>query len=156
MIRPPNSRHTPNLEDILNRGRPEPAWRDHLADWWDRVDLVEMAFALVLVAFGLPKHRWGAVPTPADWDAVLSHLGNGASIEQVGHMPGMASPLRIRRKIEAVIQIEAAVTLQLDARKVWHPSDQPKIIQAVASSYKSLLDAPMPHLLTSQMKRPAA
>ncbi len=48
-----------------------------------------------------PKHRWGADPTPTDWDAVLSHLGNGASIEQVGHMPGMPSPHRIRRKIEA-------------------------------------------------------
>lgn len=47
-----------------------------------------------------PKHRWGKDPKPADWDAVLSHLRGGLSIEQVGQLPGVPSPHRIRRKIE--------------------------------------------------------
>ncbi|MFD1251805.1 Phage regulatory protein Rha (Phage_pRha) [Devosia equisanguinis] len=59
-------------------------------------------------------------------------------------------------QLNTVIQIEAAVTLQLDARHVWHPSDQLKIIRAVATSYRAMIEAPMPDLLTSQMRKPAA
>jgi len=59
-------------------------------------------------------------------------------------------------QLNTVIQIEGAVTLQLDARHVWHPSDQLKIVRSVASAYRALLDAPMPELLASRKPKPAA
>lgn len=49
-------------------------------------------------------------------------------------------------QLNTVIQIENAITLQLDARKIFHPDDQLKIVQHVARAYKALLDAPIPGL----------
>jgi Rha family phage regulatory protein len=52
-------------------------------------------------------------------------------------------------QLNTVIQIENAVTLQLEARRVFHPDDQLKIVRHVARSYKALIDAPMPELVSS-------
>ncbi|ESX97335.1 hypothetical protein X754_05290 [Mesorhizobium sp. LNJC403B00] len=42
-----------------------------------------------------------------------------------------------------VIQVEGAVTLQLEARKISNPDDQVAVVKHVATGYKALIDAPI-------------
>lgn len=55
-------------------------------------------------------------------------------------------------QLNTVIQIENAITLQLEARKVFHPDDQLKIVWHVAKAYKALIEAPMPELAASSLR----
>lgn len=52
-------------------------------------------------------------------------------------------------QLNIVIQIENAITLELDARKVFHPDDQLKIVEHVARSYRALMDTPIPGLASA-------
>lgn len=54
-------------------------------------------------------------------------------------------------QLNTVVQIENAITLQLDARKVFHPDDQLKIVEHVARSYKALQDTPIPGLMSASL-----
>lgn len=49
-------------------------------------------------------------------------------------------------QLDTIIQIENAITLQLDARKIFLPEDQLKVVQHVARSYKALMEASIPGL----------
>ncbi|MER8380948.1 Rha family transcriptional regulator [Mesorhizobium sp. M1399] len=49
-------------------------------------------------------------------------------------------------QLNMIIQIEGAITLQLESRKVANPDDQVVVVRHVASSYKTLIDAPIPAL----------
>jgi Rha family phage regulatory protein len=49
-------------------------------------------------------------------------------------------------QLHHIIQIENAVTLQLDQRKVTNPDDQTVIVRHVARAYKAMIEAPLPNL----------
>jgi hypothetical protein len=49
-------------------------------------------------------------------------------------------------QLNMIIQIEGAITLQLESRKITKPDDQVAVVRHVASSYKKLIDAPIPAL----------
>lgn len=49
-------------------------------------------------------------------------------------------------QLNMVIQIEGAITLQLDARKITNPDHQVAVVQHVCRSYKALIEAPIPAL----------
>ncbi|ESX11119.1 MULTISPECIES: Rha family transcriptional regulator [unclassified Mesorhizobium] len=46
-------------------------------------------------------------------------------------------------QLNMVIQVEGAVTLQLEARKISNPDDQVAVVKHVATGYKALIDAPI-------------
>lgn len=50
-------------------------------------------------------------------------------------------------QLNAVIQIENAVTLQLESRRIFSPDDQLKIVRHVAEGYKALINAQIPGLV---------
>ncbi|WP_426433700.1 Rha family transcriptional regulator [Bradyrhizobium genosp. P] len=47
-------------------------------------------------------------------------------------------------QLNTVIQIEGAITLQLEARSITNPADQLRVVRHVALSYRNLIDAPLP------------
>lgn len=49
-------------------------------------------------------------------------------------------------QLNQIIQIEGAITLQLEARKITNPDDQVLVVKHVASSYKALIESPIPAL----------
>src|ERR1019366_312195 len=51
-------------------------------------------------------------------------------------------------QLNTIIQIEGAITLQLEARQITNPADQLRVVRHVALSYRNLLEAPLP--LTGQ------
>jgi len=52
-------------------------------------------------------------------------------------------------QLSSIIQIENAITLQLDARKIFNADDQLKVVEHVARSYKALLETSIPGLDTA-------
>ena len=46
-------------------------------------------------------------------------------------------------QLNTIIQIEGAITLQMEARKITNPSDQLRVVRHVALSYRNLIDAPL-------------
>ena len=47
-------------------------------------------------------------------------------------------------QLDTIIQIEGAITLQLDARKITNPADQLRVVRHVALSYRNILETPLP------------
>ena len=47
-------------------------------------------------------------------------------------------------QLNTIIQIESAITLQLEARKITNPADQLRVVRHVALSYHNLITAPLP------------
>jgi Rha family phage regulatory protein len=84
--------------------------------------------------------------------------GNAAQLRKRWNLPNAAN-VRDRlsaSQLNAVIQIEGAVTLQLDERGVFHPDDQLTVIRHVARGYRALIEAPMPDLIVSKQPKKAA
>jgi Rha family phage regulatory protein len=46
-------------------------------------------------------------------------------------------------QLNTIIQIEGAITLQLEARHITNPADQLRVVRHVALSYRNLIDAPL-------------
>jgi hypothetical protein len=44
--------------------------------------------------------------------------------------------------LNTIIQIEGAITLQLEARQITNPADQLRVVRHVALSYRNLLETP--------------
>jgi Rha family phage regulatory protein len=79
----------------------------------------------------------------------------GGSARQLRKRWGLAATANIRdhlstEQLDHVIQIENAVTIQLDHRKIFHPDDQLTIVRHVAKSYKIALEAPIPGLASGR------
>lgn len=47
-------------------------------------------------------------------------------------------------QLNMIIQIEGAITLQLEARQIRNPADQLRVVRHVALSYRSIMEAPLP------------
>jgi hypothetical protein len=47
-------------------------------------------------------------------------------------------------QLNTIIQIEGAITLQLEDRKITNPADQLRVVRHVALSYRTLIEAPLP------------
>ncbi|UPK35160.1 Rha family transcriptional regulator [Bradyrhizobium sp. 186] len=47
-------------------------------------------------------------------------------------------------QLNTIIQIEGAITLQLEARQITNPADQLRVVRHVALSYRNILEAPLP------------
>jgi hypothetical protein len=47
-------------------------------------------------------------------------------------------------QLNTIIQIEGAITLQLEARQITNPADQLRVVRHVALSYRSILETPLP------------
>jgi Rha family phage regulatory protein len=47
-------------------------------------------------------------------------------------------------QLNTIIQIEGAITLQLEARQITNPADQLRVVRHVALSYRNLIEAPLP------------
>jgi hypothetical protein len=47
-------------------------------------------------------------------------------------------------QLNTIIQIEGAITLQLEARQITNPADQLRAVRHVALSYRNILEAPLP------------
>jgi Rha family phage regulatory protein len=47
-------------------------------------------------------------------------------------------------QLNTVIQIESAITLQLEARRITNPADQLRVVRHVALSYRNLIEASLP------------
>jgi Rha family phage regulatory protein len=47
-------------------------------------------------------------------------------------------------QLNTIIQIEGAITLQLEARQIQNPADQLRVVRHVALSYRSIMEAPLP------------
>jgi hypothetical protein len=45
--------------------------------------------------------------------------------------------------LNTIIQIEGAITLQLEARQITNPADQLRVVRHVALSYRTLIEAPL-------------
>lgn len=73
----------------------------------------------------------------------------GASAVQLRKRWGLAKKANIRdhlnpTQLDTIIQIENAVTLQLDARKIINPDDQLIVVEHVARAYKALMEDIIP------------
>lgn len=78
----------------------------------------------------------------------------GGSARQLRRRWGLHASANIRdqlttEQLNHVIQIEGAITLQLDQRRIFHPEDQLSVIRHVAKTYKASVDAPLPELIAS-------
>jgi Rha family phage regulatory protein len=47
-------------------------------------------------------------------------------------------------QLNTIIQIEGAITLQLEARQITNPADQLRVVRHVALSYRNIIEAPLP------------
>jgi hypothetical protein len=63
----------------------------------------------------------------------------------VGHLTqnSNGTTLKIKRDLNTIIQIEGAITLQLEARQITNPADQLRVVRHVALSYRTLIEAPL-------------
>jgi hypothetical protein len=73
----------------------------------------------------------------------------GGTAAQLRRKWGLAPKTNVRDKLttdqlNTIIQIEGAITLQLEARHITNPADQLRVVRHVALSYRNLLDAPLP------------
>ena len=55
-----------------------------------------------------------------------------------------------------IIQIESAITLQLEARQITNPADQLRVVRHVALSYRNLIETPIPLTGSSRLAGGAA
>lgn len=73
----------------------------------------------------------------------------GGTAAQIRKKWGLAAKANVREhlttdQLNAIIQIEGAITLQLEARQITNPADQLRVVRHVALSYRNLIDAPLP------------
>ena len=71
--------------------------------------------------------------------------GTAAQLRRKWQLPAKAN-LRehmTMNQLNTIIQIEGAITLQMEARKITNPSDQLRVVRHVALSYRNLIDAPL-------------
>jgi len=73
----------------------------------------------------------------------------GGSAAQLRRRWGLAASANVRdhlntEQLNHVIQIEGAITLQLDQRGIYHPDHQLAVVRHVAKGYKLSLEAPVP------------
>ena len=110
------------------------SYKEHGAtEWFHYVNNTDAIYEIILggTARELRK-RWSLQPKAN----IRDHLSTG--------------------QLNTVIQIENAITLQLDQRKVFDPADQLKIVQHVARSYKALMEMKIPGLVSDQLSSQAA
>ncbi len=46
-------------------------------------------------------------------------------------------------RLDTIIQIESAITIQLEARRITNPADQLRVVRHVALGYRAMLEAPL-------------
>lgn len=102
-------------------------YKEHGAtEWWHYSNNTD---AIYINLFGLKaaqlRQKWN-LPKNAN---IRNHL----TTEQLHH----------------IIQIENAITLQLDGRKITNPDDQLIIVNHVTKNYKAMVEADLPQLSTS-------
>jgi Rha family phage regulatory protein len=73
----------------------------------------------------------------------------GGTAAQLRKKWGLASKVNVRDRLttdqlNTIIQIEGAITLQLEARQITNPADQLRVVRHVALSYRNLIEAPLP------------
>jgi Rha family phage regulatory protein len=73
----------------------------------------------------------------------------GGTAAQLRRQWGLAPKANLRdhlttAQLNTIIQIEGAITLQLEARQITNPADQLRVVRHVALSYRNLLEAPLP------------
>ena len=81
-------------------------------------------------------------------DAIYEILfgGTAAQVRRQWKLPTKAN-LRDHlstEQLNTIIQIEGAITLQLEQRKITNPADQLRVVRHVALGYRSLLEADLP------------
>jgi Rha family phage regulatory protein len=72
----------------------------------------------------------------------------GGTAAQLRRKWGLAPKANVRDnlttdQLNTIIQIEGAITLQLEARQITNPADQLRVVRHVALSYRNLLDTPL-------------
>jgi Rha family phage regulatory protein len=73
----------------------------------------------------------------------------GGTAAQLRRKWGLAPKANVRDhlttdQLNTIIQIEGAITLQLEARQITNPADQLRVVRHVALSYRNLIEAPLP------------
>jgi Rha family phage regulatory protein len=120
-----------NIEHAEARGRSKEvrvnatdSYKEHGAtEWWHYSNNTDAIYRLL---FGMKasqlRRKWN-LPDKAN---VRNHL----STEQLHH----------------IIQIENAITLQLEMRRITNPDDQLLVVEHVTRNYKAMVEAPLPRL----------
>lgn len=100
------------------------SYKEHGArEWFHYSNNTDAIYEVLLGCNAATLRRRRNLPTKAN---VRNHL----STEELHH----------------IIQIENAITLQLDRRQITNPDDQTIVIRHVAAAYKAMLDKPLPNL----------
>jgi Rha family phage regulatory protein len=100
------------------------SYKEHGAtDWFHYTNNTDAIYRILFGGTAMQLRKKWNLPTKAN---VRNHL----TTDQLNH----------------IIQIENAITLQLDSRKIANPDDQLIVVQHVAKSYKTLIEAPIPAL----------
>jgi hypothetical protein len=73
----------------------------------------------------------------------------GGTAAQLRRKWGLPSKANVRdhlttEQLNTIIQIEGAITLQLEARQITNPADQLRVVRHVALSYRTILETPLP------------
>jgi Rha family phage regulatory protein len=73
----------------------------------------------------------------------------GGTAAQLRRKWGLPAKANLRdnlatEQLNTIIQIEGAITLQLEARKITNPADQLRVVRHVALSYRNIIEAPRP------------
>lgn len=73
----------------------------------------------------------------------------GGTAAQLRKKWGLAPKANVRdqlttEQLNTIIQIEGAITLQLEDRQITNPADQLRVVRHVALSYRNLIEAPLP------------
>jgi Rha family phage regulatory protein len=76
----------------------------------------------------------------------IVHGGTAAHLRRKWGLPRKANVRDhlTTEQLNTIIQIEGAITLQLEARQIANPADQLRVVRHVALSYRNLIDAPLP------------
>jgi Rha family phage regulatory protein len=76
----------------------------------------------------------------------IVHGGTAAQLRRKWGLPRKANVRDhlTTDQLNTIIQIEGAITLQLEARKITNPADQLRVVRHVALSYRNLIEATLP------------
>lgn len=80
-------------------------------------------------------------------DAIYE-IVHGGTAAQLRKQWGLSAKANVRDhlttdQLNTIIQIEGAITLQLEARNICNPADQLRVVRHVALSYRNLIEAPL-------------
>lgn len=83
----------------------------------------------------------------------------GGTAAQLRRKWGLPAKANIRdhlttAQLDTIIQIEAAITLQLESRAITNPADQLRVVRHVALGYRNLIEAPLPPTRPAAGSRP--